>query len=210
MKVLGLPVLREVGAEDEEARGSNDPPPMMKAMPSAPPPPPTRPAPRMEVGVPARVELFEIGTPMMMSPRTKRPLHDAAQAVEPWVGLGGGSAGLEVKERKVTQEMFMHMMEQMRHHLGGGFHQTSGGGGVNYFEGHLDQYRVKNAKGGDVTLTVVLMLKDAGKCTTNSATYRAYKAKILMRGLSSNMMADETFKEMMKFLADCMWAGYER
>jgi hypothetical protein len=31
-----------------------------------------------------------------------------------------------------------------------------------------------------------------------------------MRGLSSNMMADETFKDMMKFLADSMWAGYER
>jgi hypothetical protein len=181
LKELGLPVLRAVGAE--EARGSNDPPPMMKARPPAgpppaPPPPPARPAPRMEAGVPARVELFAISTPMLMSPRTKRPLHEAAQVVEPWLGLGGGSAGLEVKERKVTQEMFTYVMEQMREHLGGGFHQTSGGDGGNYFEGHLDQYRVKNAKGGDVTLTVVMMLKDAGKCTTNSATYRAFKAKI--------------------------------
>jgi hypothetical protein len=194
--------LRDVGAD--EARGSNDPPPMMKAKPQRPPPPPppARPPPMMAPGVPIMVKNFN-------NKRDGRPRQDEPATLDlPWLGLGGGSVGLEVAEHKVTQDMFMHMLEQMQEYLGGEMHQTSGGDGGNYFEGHLDQHRVKNSKGVDVTLTVLLMLKDAGKTMTNSETYGAYKAKILMRGVSTKMMKDETFKEMMMFLARAMWAGY--
>ena len=63
------------------------------------------------MGVPAKVEVVNIGTPMLVSPRQGPRKDEAAKVDEPWLGLGGGSAGLEVKERKVTQEMFTFVME---------------------------------------------------------------------------------------------------
>jgi len=201
----------EERVDGQQARGSNDPEPMpaMPTRPPPPPPPPRNPTP----GVPAKVEVevFNIGTPILLGSPRQRPREvEVANVEAPWLGLGGGSAGLEVPEYKVSQDFFTHLMEQMQEYLGGDVHQTAGDIGANYFEGHLDQYRVMNKKNVYVTLTVVLMLKDAGKTTTNSATYRAFQAKILMRGLASTMMMDQRFKDMMKLLAEFLWAGNDR
>lgn len=154
--------------------------------------------------------MYQIGTPMtvmtpVMTPRQHED--DRATIDAPWLGLGGGSAGLEVAEALVTEEIFTHMMMQMEEYLEGraAFHRRVSGD--DYFEGHIDQTRVVNKKGTHVTLTVILMKASSGKCQTSSVVYKKYENKILIRGLSTQMMEDRTFKQMMKYLASFMWIG---